>query len=142
MSRYQSLLDEAVSKLKAERGFIVLYNATTHQLTQFVATHQFDAAPLTQGNSPLSKEYQIIQKALPLMAGQKRPLLTHTCDEKYFSLSTTPQSGLLTDRVLRSLIAVPLRSMGLIWCDIKFRNGLFQPYDLQALLTLVQRSDL
>src|SRR5688572_12429760 len=103
MLHYETLLEEAVTKVKAERGFIVRYNPATHQLTQFVATHQFDAAPLLQPSESMSKDYQIIQKALPLMAGQKRPVLTHTCDDKYFSLGGD-QSGAPTNRVLRSLI--------------------------------------
>jgi hypothetical protein len=141
MLHYETLLEEAVTKVKAERGFIVRYNPATHQLTQFVATHQFDAVPLLQPSESLAKDYQIIQDALPLMAGQKRPVLTHTCDDKYFPMAANPHSR-MADRVLRSLIVIPLHSMGLLWCDVKFKNGLFQPYDLQALLTLVQRSGL
>lgn len=141
MLNYQTLLEEAVTTVKAERGFIVLYNALTHQLTQFVATHQFDAALLLQPSESLSKDYQIIQHALPIMAGQKRPVLTHTCDDKYFPMAANPNSR-MADRVLRSLIVTPLRGIGLLWCDVRFKNGLFQPYDLQAVIALAQRSGL
>jgi hypothetical protein len=76
------------------------------------------------------------------MAGQKRPLLTHTRDEKFFSLNAEKSAGVSSDLLLRSVIVVPLYSIGLLWCDVKFKNGLFQPYDLQSIIGLVQRSGL
>jgi hypothetical protein len=60
MADYQTLLDAAVTQVKAERGFIVLYDPTTHQLTRFVATHHFDETPLLKPDASLSKDYQII----------------------------------------------------------------------------------
>ena len=144
MNAYQSLLDEAVPLVNAERGFIVRYDPDTYTPIQIVAAHDFASALVFQPLESVSKDYQVIQKALPIMARKNQPILTQNYEEEYFSLGY--YEGVVPNRPFRSILVVPLSNEScLLWCDFKLSLQAFKPYqpsDLEQLIDLVQRSRL
>lgn len=144
MTPYQSLLNEAVRLVDAERGFIVRYDRATYAPIQIIAAHEFGSALVFQPFESVSKDYQVIQKALPIMARKNQLILTHNYEQEYFSLGY--YEGVVPNRPLRSVLVVPLhRTVGLLWCDVSMRLRAFKPYqlsDLEQLAGLVARMDV
>jgi hypothetical protein len=108
MNDYQSLLDQAVARMNAERGFVVLTNSDTYAPTQCVATHNFDPVPLFQYVEGVSKEYAMIRHGLPLINQEQLPILTNNINPRYFCLDkNSPMKYGISDPPLRSLLIPP-----------------------------------
>jgi hypothetical protein len=143
MNDYQSLLDQAVARMNAERGFVVLTNSDTYAPTQCVATHNFDPVPLFQYVEGVSKEYAMIRHGLPLINQEQLPILTNNINPRYFCLDkNSPMKYGISDPPLRSLLIVPLRyTSGLLWCDRHWQSGLFQQQDMKKIVAFIAQNE-
>lgn len=125
MKRYAPLLDDAVPLVNAERGFVVLYDATTDTFT-YVATHNF--VPANNGYSD--------KMFADLMAAGEAVVTNNLMIQKYL-----PQ-GIISTLSLRTILIVPLRYedqiIGLLWCDRNLQEGPFNGDNLARLVDLVE----
>jgi hypothetical protein len=136
MPDYQALLDRAVALVQAERGSIMLYDPTTGEPVEFLATYNFDPIVPPPSADPMIKADRLIRKALPRIAMAGHALLTHTYDNAYFDI---PEETIVPGPPLQSIIAVPIRKQsGLLYCSARFKSRVFTPVDLSHLILLVE----
>lgn len=139
MLNYQSILEETIASVRAERGFIVLCHPSTYTPTEFIALFNFDSTATQQPIGEQTNEYQYIWESLPRLFAEKQPLLTsNVVNESYYRRRFLFWSP-------RSVILVPLRkeavTYGLLWCDKRIvTKGVWEPQDLAQAVSLMERS--
>jgi hypothetical protein len=141
MSSYQTLLEEAVALLDADRGFVVLHEPNTTKSLEFVATYEFDPA-LLQPSETFDENQYLWEDMLPTILTYHEPVLTTNADPSNYYCRKYSVIGW----VLRCVIAVPLSKDdmldGLLWCDKSIREkGIWVQQDLEQVATLVQKFD-
>ncbi len=119
------LMDEVISDIRAERGFVMLVGADG-KLT-FRAARGMDQQTIAE------PEFQISQGVVEKVAREGQAVLTHNAlaDERF------RQRESVFNLKLRSILCVPLkvkeRVLGVIYVDNRLHVGLFGPPDLDLL---------
>src|SRR5512143_2987526 len=119
------LMDEVISDIRAERGFVMLVGADG-KLT-FRAARGMDQQTIAE------PEFQISQGVVEQVAREGKAVLTHNAlaDERF------KQRESVFNLKLRSILCVPLkvkeRVLGVIYVDNRLHAGLFGPADLDLL---------
>lgn len=136
---YQALLNEAVTLVQAERGFVVLCEVQTGAIQSFVAVHNFETAHLTQETESLSNDDQATLRAISRLVVERQAFQGNNL-EVIFS----DWQGTALRRPIRNVLTVPLpQTCGLLWCDLRFWRHeiqelrMFDEAALQALMALV-----
>jgi hypothetical protein len=141
VEQYRALLNDAVAITHAERGMIVLRSVLTNECAEFLVTCNVDILPAPRSASPRDtySEVQYLWKMMNEIIGQPEPVLTTNADmDAHYA-----GHGSILNWTLRSVLAVPLQKQGsvygLLWCDLKIRQGVLTPDDLARVVALVRR---
>lgn len=119
------VMDEVISAMKAERGFVMLLNQKG--ALEFKVARGIDQRTI---NEP---QFQVSRGIVEGVARDGQPVLTSDAQsDERFSMR---QSVLLLG--LRSILCVPLKQkdliMGVIYVDNRLQSGIFSPSDLELL---------
>jgi GAF domain-containing protein len=137
------LINDVMDLLKAERGFIVLYDAGTQTFGDYVATRNFHPLPenwkKTSSDNPF-RENHYLWDLMTTIAAQRQPVLTNNANVDAHFFRTTDD---LTVWVLRCILAVPLIydgvMYGLLWCDQRLIRGVWQEPELVQIVDLIRQ---
>ena len=122
------LMDEVIAVIRAERGFVMLYDPDGH--LSFKVARGMDKETI---EDPL---FQVSRSVVEKVEREGNPILTFNAqDDKRFSA----QQSIITLGV-RALMCVPLtnkgRKLGIIYVDNRIRSGTFAKADLELLATI------
>ena len=123
-----TVIDEVIAVLHAERGFIMLFEADGSQ--NFSVARGLDRQTIEQPQS------QVSQSVIHKVASEGQPLLTS--DAQSDSRFSMRQSVMLLG--LRSILCVPLKVKdkikGVVYADNRFEAGIFTQADLELLTAI------
>lgn len=123
-----TVIDEVIAVLHAERGFIMLFEADGSQ--NFSVARGLDRQTIEQPQS------QVSQSVIHKVASEGQPLLTS--DAQSDSRFSMRQSVMLLG--LRSILCVPLKVKdkikGVVYADNRFEVGIFTQADLELLTAI------
>jgi len=128
----RNAMDQVVSLLNAERGFIMLVENTKLELK---AAKKFDP-------SDMDKDRSFSQGVVDETFLNGKPILTmNAMDDRRFSKrDSVVASG------LRSVMCVPVnskgRTIGVIYLDNRFKSGVFKKRDLDTLVTFANHAGI
>ena len=128
------VMDTVIALTGAERGYIVLKNADTHEL-EFRVARGMDQSTLDG-----SKGMIVSKTIVNTVADTGEPVLTDNAskDERYESQES------IVGFQLRSILAVPLKVrdevLGVVYCDNRFLQGLFKHTELDVLTAFANQA--
>jgi len=135
------LIDDVMELLKAERGFIVLYDPSTQTFGDYIVTRNVKPLPESwkkaDPDDPF-REHHHLWDLMTTIVAQRQPVLTNNANtDTHFFRSTDD----MTVWTLRCILAVPLIydgvMYGLLWCDRRLIRGVWQEQELVQVADLV-----
>ena len=130
----ESLMDEVIFATRAERGFLMLYDEN-NQLS-FRTARGMDQQDIEESEFKISRG--IVERA----AKDATPLLTSNAqlDQRFDTRASVKLYG------LRSVLCVPIiqkeKTLGVIYVDNRFQNGIFMQDDLELLTSIASSAGI
>ncbi len=130
----ESLMDEVIFATRAERGFLMLYDEN-NQLS-FRTARGMDQQDIEESEFKISRG--IVERA----AKDATPLLTSNAqlDQRFDTRASVKLYG------LRSVLCVPIiqkeKTLGVIYVDNRFQNGIFMQEDLELLTSIASSAGI
>ena len=130
----ESLMDEVIFATRAERGFLVLYDEND-QLS-FRTARGMDQQDIEES------EFKISRGIVERVAKEATPLLTSNAqlDQRFDTRASVKLYG------LRSVLCVPIiqkeETLGVIYVDNRFQNGIFTQGDLDLLTSIASSAGI
>lgn len=131
------VMDTVIQLTGAERGYVVMRNRVTGELDQFKVARGLDKEQLTiRDDSEVTgkkSDFIVSRTIVNEVAATGKPVLTDNAsqDERY------QQKQSIVGYALRSILAVPLKVrdeiIGVVYCDNRVLQGLFQQHELNLL---------
>lgn len=130
----ESLMDEVILATHAERGFLMLFDEN-NQLS-FRTARGMDRQDIEES------EFKISRGIVERVAKEANPLLTSNAqlDQRFDTRASVKLYG------LRSVLCVPIiqkeETLGVIYVDNRFQNGIFMQEDLELLTSIASSAAL
>ena len=130
----ETLMDEVISATKAERVFLMLLNETGE--LEFRTARGMDQRTIEESDFKISRS--IVER----VAAESSPLLTSNAqlDQRFGARESVKLYG------LRSVLCVPIiqknQTLGVIYVDNRFQNGIFSQNDLELLTSIASSAGI
>ena len=142
------IMDTVIALTGAERGYIVLKNKETGELDQFAVARGLDREQLVQtdenGSNLTGKkgEFIVSKTIVREVAETGEPVLTDNASKDTRFQGQQSVVGYS----LRSILAVPLKVrdevLGVVYCDNRILDGLFQKHELDLLTAFTNQTSV
>lgn len=130
----ETLMDEVISATRAERGFLMLLNEAGK--LEFRTARGMDQRAIEESDFKISRS--IVER----VAAEASPLLTSNAqlDQRFEARESVKLYG------LRSVLCVPIiqknQTLGVIFVDNRFQNGIFSQNDLELLTSIASSAGI
>ncbi len=129
-----TLIDESIQATRAERGFLMLYDAEKQLV--FKTARGMDQRTIEESDFKISRGIveHVAQEGIPLLTSNAQ------IDERLDNRASVKLYG------LRSVLCVPItlkdKILGVVYVDNRFQNGIFQQEDLELLQSLASSAGI
>jgi adenylate cyclase len=140
----EQVMDTVIALTGAERGYIVMKNRVTGAFDQFKVARGLDKEQLVVKDTPETggkkSDFMVSSTIVNEVASTGKPVLTDNAsqDARY------QQKQSIVGYALRSILAVPLKVrddiIGVVYCDNRVLQGLFQQHELNLLIAFANQA--
>jgi phosphoserine phosphatase RsbU/P len=129
-----TLIDEIIQATRAERGFLMLYDAEKRLV--FKTARGMDQSTIEESDFKISRSIvdRVAQEGIPLLTSNAQ------MDERLDKRASVKLYG------LRSVLCVPItlkdQVLGVVYVDNRFQNGIFRQDDLELLQSLASSAGI
>ncbi len=126
------VMDEVISVMRAERGFVMLYNEKGN--LEFQVARGIDQVTIAE------PQFQVSRSVVERVAREGQPMLISDAqiDPRFSARQSVNILG------LRAILCVPLsfrsRTLGVIFVDSRIQAGIFNPSDLELLTAIASNA--
>ena len=130
----ETLIDEIIQATRAERGFLMLYDAEKRLV--FKTARGMDQSMIEESDFKISRSIvdRVAQEGIPLLTSNAQ------MDERLDKRASVKLYG------LRSVLCVPItlkdQVLGVVYVDNRFQNGIFRQDDLELLQSLASSAGI